>query len=161
MTILKGMQQAVGANAVANVSGCVDVACDNADINAVAAAVPGAKAVLVVLGNTFGGKKDHWPLCQGSTTNGCESEAHDRTTIELPGKQLAVVAAIRKSLTQGAPLVCVLVHGGAVALGQATDDCDAIVDLWVPGQMGGAALADIVFGAFSPAGRYLMHGVLL
>jgi beta-glucosidase len=51
------------------------------------------------------------------------------------------------------PLICLLVHGGAVALGQAADACDAILDLWVPGQMAGSALADIIFGAVSPAGR--------
>ena len=68
------MQQALGSSRVANVSGCDNVACTNADIDAVTAAVPGAKAVLVVLSNTFGGAKDHWPLCQGTTADGCESE---------------------------------------------------------------------------------------
>ena len=50
--------------------------------------------------------------------------------------------------------MCVLLHGGAIALtNKALEACDAIVDLWVPGQQAGLALADILFGAYSPAGR--------
>jgi len=111
----------------------------------------------VIIGNWFG-NKDGWPLCKGSGEDGCESECHDRTTIELPGKQVELVQALRDSINAAdndasAPLVCVLLHGGAVALGDALHACDAIVDMFVPGQMGGAALADIIFGDFSPAGR--------
>jgi beta-glucosidase len=104
----------------------------------------------VVLGNFFGATTG-WPLCRGSGVDGCESESHDRTAIELPGKQVALVQALRGSSSK--PLVCVLVHGGAVAIGDAANACDAVVDLWVPGQMGGTALADIIFGEYSPAGR--------
>jgi len=75
----------------------------------------------------------------------------------LPGKQVELVQALRDAIdannAASVPLICVLVHGGAVALGGALDACDAIVDMFVPGQMGGAALADIIFGDFSPAGR--------
>jgi len=45
------------------------------------------------------------------------------------------------------------VTGGAVALGAAAAACDAVLLLWPAGQMGGAALADILFGDHSPAGR--------
>ena len=52
------------------------------------------------------------------------------------------------------PLVCVLLHGGAIALtNKALEACDAILDLWVPGQEAGNALTDILFGAHSPAGH--------
>jgi len=76
---------------------------------------------------------------------------HDRSTIELPGHQNDLVQALRKATT--GPLVCVLINGGAVAMGPAKDLCDAVLDLWVPGQEGGAALADVLFGDYSPAGR--------
>ncbi len=58
-----------------------------------------------------------------------ESEGHDRTTIELPGNQNALVEAIYNA-ANGVRLVCFMVHGGTLALGDALNQCDAIVDLW-------------------------------
>jgi beta-glucosidase len=74
------------------------------------------------------------------------------TVIELPGKQADVAVALAASSGE-TPLVCVLLHGGAIALGAALESCDAIVDLWVPGQEAGAGLSDVIFGDYSPAGR--------
>jgi beta-glucosidase len=156
ITILQGLQQAVNAEgmpaAVVSVPGCVDVPCRAADMVGPANSAKDSVANVVILGDHFGSKFFGWPLCnKSSTADGCESEAHDRTTIELPGRQVDLVLAMRAA--SKAPLICLLVHGGAVALGEAADACDAILDLWVPGQMAGAALADILFGAHSPAGR--------
>jgi hypothetical protein len=143
VTVLQGLEAALGKGFVSHVDGCEDTPCDTADIDAATALSKGASATVLVLGDSFGGKREGWPLCKGSTTNGCESEAHDRTTIEIPGKQADVATALAAaSVSNGAaPLVCVLLHGGAIALGAALDACDAIVDLWVPGQEGGSALA--------------------
>lgn len=154
VTILRGLQEAVNIPglpaALISVPGCLNVSCAAVDTNAAALAASDASASIVILGTHFGSSPG-WPLCHGGTTDGCESEAHDRTEIELPGNQVKLVLAMR-SATRG-PLICLLIHGGAVALGEASDACDAILDLWVPGQMAGVALADVLFGAVSPAGR--------
>jgi len=134
-----------------NVSGCFNQTCEEMDSTAAAAASAAAMATVVVLGDAFGDANNGWPLCKGTTEDGCEAEMHDRTTIELPGQQVALVQALRKASAK--PLICVLIHGGAVALGSALEACDGIVDLWVPGQMGGSALADVLLGAYSPAAR--------
>ena len=65
-----------------------------------------------------------------------ESEQHDRTTIELPGKQNELVTNIYNNITKNndnIPLICVLIHGGTLALGSAANECDAIIDAWYPG----------------------------
>merc|ERR1712194_375459 len=158
VTILKGLQRAVNANNVSALSiemGCKNVSCQEVDTDAATKITAKARATIVILGDYFGSRPG-WPLCHGGfgpsgTTDGCEAEAHDRSTIELPGKQVELVRGMRAA--SEAPLLCLLIHGGAVALGDAADACDAILDLWVPGQMAGVALTDILFGDMSPAAR--------
>lgn len=157
VTLLEGLKNGAGSMEVVHANGCDTTACDTADIASATSIASNSAATVVILGNWFGHKAG-WPLCKGTGEDGCESECHDRTTIELPGKQVELVQALRDSINANdnaasVPLVCVLLHGGAVALGDALHACDAIVDMFVPGQMGGTALADIIFGDFSPAGR--------
>ena len=59
----------------------------------------------------------------------------------------------------GTPLVCVLIHGGSIALKSLLTDCNAIVSAWYPGQQGGGAFADLAFGKVSPSGRSTDGGV--
>ncbi len=74
----------------------------------------------------------------------------DRSRIELPEIQerlLAAVAAV------GKPIVLVVLSGSAIALRWAADNVPAIVGAWYPGEEGGSAVADVLFGDYSPAGR--------
>eukprot|EP01084_Bolivina_argentea_P041129 75902_1 len=83
-----------------------------------------------------------------------EREGHDRSSIELPGHQNDLVSYIYNYTSQiNIPIICYLIHGGTVALGDAYDECDAILDAWYPGQMGAYGLSDVIFGKYNPAGR--------
>jgi beta-glucosidase len=53
----------------------------------------------------------------------------------------------------GKPVVLVLTSGSAIAVNRAAANAGAIVQLWYPGEEGGAALADVLFGDYNPAGR--------
>jgi hypothetical protein len=95
----------------------------------------------------------HETHCRGYMKNGSsfETEGHDRDSIRLAGHQLAIASALA-SAGPKASLLCILIHGGSLALSTLMHDCTAIVTAWFPGQQGGAALADIIFGKASPAG---------
>ena len=58
-----------------------------------------------------------------------------------------------RSSRSGKPVVLVLLNGSAVAVNWARDHVPAIVEAWYPGQAGGTALADVLFGDYNPAGR--------
>jgi beta-glucosidase len=60
---------------------------------------------------------------------------------------------LKKVVALGKPTVLVLLNGSAVAVNWAKDNVPAIIDAWYPGQAGGAAIADVLFGDYNPAGR--------
>lgn len=74
----------------------------------------------------------------------------DRTTLDLPDVQLTALKALKAS---GKKVVLVLTNGGMLAINWANDNLDGILEAWYPGQNGGAAVADILFGRYNPAGR--------
>jgi beta-glucosidase len=77
-------------------------------------------------------------------------EDGDRTQIELPANQTALLKALRAT---GKPLVFVNCSGSAVAMPWEAENLPAIVQAWYPGQQGGTAVADVLFGDHNPAGR--------
>jgi beta-glucosidase len=74
----------------------------------------------------------------------------DRTRIELPAVQLKLLQALRAT---GKPVVFVNCSGSAVAMPWAAKHLPAIVQTWYPGQSGGRAVAEVLFGDVNPAGR--------
>ncbi|MBO4850375.1 MAG: glycoside hydrolase family 3 C-terminal domain-containing protein [Prevotella sp.] len=74
----------------------------------------------------------------------------DRTSIELPAVQREFLKALKKA---GKKVIFVCCSGSAIALLPETASCDAIVQAWYPGQEGGTAVADILFGECNPSGK--------
>jgi beta-glucosidase len=74
----------------------------------------------------------------------------DRTSIDLPAPQQQL---LEKIVAVGKPTVLVLLNGSALAVNWAQEHVPAIVEAWYPGQAGGAAIADVLFGDYNPAGR--------
>ena len=74
----------------------------------------------------------------------------DRTDIELPGVQRRLLAALRDA---GKKVVLVNFSGSAIGLEPETETCNAILQAWYPGQDGGTAVADILFGDAVPSGK--------
>lgn len=74
----------------------------------------------------------------------------DRTDIELPESQRRLTQAI---MALNKPTVMVLLNGSAIAINQEAENMPAILEAWYPGQAGGTAVADVLWGDYNPAGR--------
>jgi beta-glucosidase len=82
--------------------------------------------------------------------NSWESEGFDRTHMDLPPDQLAVLDAV---LEVNERVVVVLVNGATVVVEPWFDRVPAIVECWLGGQAAGGAIADVLTGAAEPGGR--------
>ena len=74
----------------------------------------------------------------------------DRTNIELPKVQREFLKALKDA---GKKVIFVNCSGSCIALQPETETCDAILQAWYPGQEGGTAVADVLFGDYNPSGK--------
>ncbi len=74
----------------------------------------------------------------------------DRVSLDLPAIQTEI---LKKLKALGKPMVLVLMNGSALSVNWADDNIPAILEAWYPGQEGGTAIADVLFGDYNPAGR--------
>jgi beta-glucosidase len=77
-------------------------------------------------------------------------EQASRSSLELPGRQLELLRAV---VDTGTPTVLLVMNGRPLDLRWAADHVPAILDIWYPGTQGGAAVANLLFGDVSPAGK--------
>lgn len=98
-----------------------------------------ADVVVVVVGDKAG-------LALEATSG----EARDRADLDLPGVQQQLVEAVA---AVGKPVVVVLVNGRPLSIGWIAEHVPAIVEAWLPGEEGGAAIADVLFGDANPGGK--------
>ena len=108
------------------------------------AAAEAADAVVLFLGLTARLEGEEMPLEIEGFRGG------DRTSLELPSTQQEL---LRRMVALGKPTVLVLMSGSALAVSWADQNVPAILQAWYPGQAAGTAIADVLFGGYSPAGR--------
>jgi len=107
---------------------------DGGDIDQAVAVAKQAKVVIMGLGE--------W--------NGVSGEWFDRSDLNLPGKQEALLEAVVKT---GVPVVLVMQNGRALTIPWAAEHVPAILEAWYPGELGGRAIAETLFGDNNPGGR--------
>jgi beta-glucosidase len=110
------------------------------------AAARAADAVVMVLGLSSRLEGEEMPLKIEGFSGG------DRTSLDLPKVQQALMEKV-VAAAEGKPVVLVLLNGSALAIAWADRHVPAIVEAWYPGQAAGTAVADVLFGDVSPAGR--------
>lgn len=74
----------------------------------------------------------------------------DRTTLDLPASQGRTLAMLAQT---GKPVVLVLTNGSALSINHENEIIPAILEAWYPGEAGGRAVAEVLFGDYNPAGR--------
>lgn len=107
---------------------------DGKDIPAAAALAKDADAVILGLGE--------W--------QGVEGEGFDRSNLDLPGNQEQLLEVIAVT---GKPVVLVLENGRPLTIGWAVQHIPAILEAWYPGEFGGQAIAETLFGQNNPGGH--------
>jgi beta-glucosidase len=79
-----------------------------------------------------------------------DGEGYDVATLDLTGVQGDLVRAVQAT---GTPVILVLINGRPLSVRWEADHVPAIVEAWEPGEAGGAAVADVLFGDYNPSGR--------
>lgn len=144
-TILEGVVSAVAPSCRLHYNpGCLLNTPNANDSNLVAYQAAGADAVIAVLGTS--------PLMEGESGDSIASvDGGDRTDLGLPANQLDLLKRLREATKQ--PLIVVLTGGSPIIAPEVHELADAILFVWYPGEVGGDALADVLFGDVAPSGR--------
>lgn len=156
-TVLQGIQAAVGKNQVSYVKGVAirDTTETNID-EAVAAAKQADVIVAVVGGSSARDFKTEYiatgaAVASATTLSDMESgEGFDRSTLDLLGKQMDLLRALKAT---GKKLIVVHIQGRPLNMNWAAEEADALLCAWYPGQEGGHAIADVLFGEYNPGGK--------
>lgn len=121
-------------------TGCEVTTCTPSGIDAAVATAKQADVVVLVVGSD----------------QSVEGESHDRTSIDLPGQQHELIAAVAAA---GKPTAVIVFRGGPVDITaeRDNDSVGSIIDAGFPGMYGAQAIAGAVFGDFSPGGRIATH----
>ena len=95
-----------------------------------------------------------WPLIRPSKAK----RATHRTNTVRATKIISVLPGLQQKLLEkvvavGKPTILVLASGSALAVNFAQEHCNAVVQSWYPGALGGKAVAELLFGQYSPSGR--------
>jgi beta-glucosidase len=140
VTVLEGIKNKVSESCcVTYAKGCDIIGSSTDGFAEAVDAAKAADAAIVVVGDNSG--------IFGKGTSG---ENDDRTDITLPGVQMQLIKAIKDT---GKPVIVVLINGRAFAVKELADNVSALMEAWYPGEEGGNAVADVLFGDYNPAGR--------
>lgn len=143
ITVLDGVRQKVSpATHVEYVKGC-EVLGGTPDIAKAVEAARRATVAIVAVG-------EHPRNAGPRDVPATDGEGHDVASLDLTGSQEELVRAVAAT---GTPTILVLLNGRPLSIPWEAEHLPAIVEAWEPGEKGGAAVADVLFGDYNPSGR--------
>lgn len=156
-TILMGIQSKLPKENVEYVKGCAVRDTNNCNINEAVEAAKRADVVVVAVGGSSARDFKTSYKATGAAEADIKSisdmdsgEGYDRASLSLLGRQQELLEALEKT---GKPLVVVDIEGRPLEKNWAAAHADALLTAYYPGQEGGQAIADVLFGDVNPAGR--------
>ncbi len=142
ITVLEAIQNAVSPQTeISYVRGCNVLRTDFDEISIAAEAAAKADAAIVVVGENQRYKSG------GRGTNG---EFNDVASLDLTGLQKDLIKAVQ---TTGTPTIVVLINGRPLSIAWTAQYVPAIIEAWNCGELGGQAVAEIIFGDYNPDGH--------
>ncbi|HYK88076.1 MAG TPA: glycoside hydrolase family 3 C-terminal domain-containing protein [Acidobacteriota bacterium] len=142
VTVLEGIRnQASGSTKITYVKGCEVIGEGSSEIARAREAAKSANVAVVVVG------ENEWDAPDKKGTDG---EGYDVASLDLTGQQEDLVKAVYET---GTPTVVVLINGRPLSIRWIAEHIPAIVEAWIPGEQGGRAVADVLFGDSNPSGR--------
>lgn len=141
-TIVSTLRTTLPATAILYAKGCDNLENNTAGFEEALTIARQADAVVLVLGDR-----------SGLTPHCTVGETRDSADLKLPGVQDMLVEAI---LTSGKPVIVVLVTGRPYAIPRLVEKADAILEAWLPGEEGAAAVVETLLGLNNPGGKLAM-----
>ncbi|MGY5253491.1 glycoside hydrolase family 3 N-terminal domain-containing protein [Sphingobacterium spiritivorum] len=142
---------------VSYVKGCAIRDTTNSDIPAAVTAARQSDVIVAVVGGSSARDFKTEYISTGAAVASDKSvsdmesgEGFDRSTLDLLGRQMELLKALKQT---GKPLVVIYIQGRPLNMNWAATQADALLCAWYPGQEGGHAIADVLFGDYNPAGK--------
>lgn len=161
ITVLAGIRKKIPAADIKYVKGCAIRDTASVNISEAVQASHDAEVTVVVLGGSSARDfKTEYEATGAANVNATKEvsdmesgEGFDRSSLDMLGKQLDLLKALAAT---GKPVVLVTIEGRPLNINWASENIPAILQAWYPGQEGGHAIADVLFGDYNPAGRLPM-----
>ena len=157
VTVYKGIKEMIGEASCVYAKGCAVRDTLDCDIHAAVEAAMQADVVVAVVGGSSA--RDFKTSYEDTGAATAEQtfisdmecgEGFDRATLDLLGRQMELLEALKKT---GKPLVVVYIEGRPLNKNWADENANALLTAYYPGEQGGNAIADVLFGDYNPAGR--------
>jgi beta-glucosidase len=146
-TVLEGIKSDVSPSThVTYVKGCGVLGDDESGIPAAVQAAKSANIAILVVGEQYSWGREVSSNLEEET----DGEGADVASLELTGVQQDLLKAVYAT---GTPTVVVLINGRPLSTRWTAAHVPAIVEAWEPGERGGKAVADVLFGNYDPSGR--------
>lgn len=157
ITPYRGIKIKIGADHCVYAKGCAIRDTADCNIDAAVAAANQADVVIAVVGGSsardFKTSYEKTGAASADQTFVSDmecGEGFDRATLDLLGRQMELLEALKKT---GKPLVVVYIEGRPLNKNWADENANALLTAYYPGEQGGNAIADVLFGDYNPAGR--------